>query len=350
MEELQSYSDVLKHLNEQNRKHHLLLGNGFSMAYDGSIFSYNALNDLISESDDAELKLIFEILKTQNFEIVMKQLDNYAEISNILGADQKLIDKVKMISLDLKTKLLNSITSLHPEQVFNISEAKSKSCAEFIKEYLQSDGNVFSSNYDLLLYWILMRNSDIKCNDGFGRYPENIDDSEFIPEGDITWSGLTWGKYKTTQNIYYLHGALPLFDTGSDIIKEEYNGNEYLLNSIKKRIEKGEYPIFVTAGDGDQKLYHIRHNQYLNYCYDTLCQIDGSLVVFGFGFGEFEKHIIKAINKAAHLRNESGNKLLSIYIGIFSQKDYNHIKSIESEFRCKVNLYDAKTANIWAEQ
>ena len=189
------------------------------MAYDSSIFSYNALNDLISESDDAELKSIFEILKTQNFEIVMKQLDNYAEISNILGVDQKLIDKVRTISLDLKTKLVNAITSLHPEQVFNIPEAKSKSCAEFIKEYLQSDGNVFSSNYDLLLYWILMRNNDIKCIDGFGRYPENIDDSEFIHEDDIEWSDLTWGKYKTTQNIYYLHGALPLFDTGSDIIK-----------------------------------------------------------------------------------------------------------------------------------
>lgn len=350
MEELQSYSDVLKHLNKQKRTHHLLLGNGFSVAYDSSIFSYNALNDLISESDDAELKSIFEILKTQNFEIVMKQLDNYAEISKILGADQKLIDKVRTISLDLKTKLVNAITSLHPEQVFNIPEAKSKSCAEFIKEYLQSDGNVFSSNYDLLLYWILMRNNDIKCIDGFGRDPEYIDDSEFIHEDDIEWSDLTWGKYKTTQNIYYLHGALPLFDTGSDIIKEEYNGSEYLLTSIKKRIEKGEYPIFVTAGDGDQKLYHIRHNQYLNYCYDKLCNIQGSLVVFGFSFGEFDKHIIKAINTAAHFGKKSGDKLYSIYIGIYSETDYKNIKSIESEFKCKVNLYDAKTANIWAEQ
>ena len=349
MEHLQSYSDVLKHLHEENRNHHLLLGNGFSVAYDNTIFSYNALNNLISQSDVKELISIFDILKTQNFEIVMKQLDNYAEISNVLGADQQLIDKVKKISLDLKTKLLDAITSLHPEQVFNIPEDQSKSCAEFLNEYLKSNGNVFSTNYDLLLYWILVRNKLESC-DGFGRYPENTDDGEFVHEDDIEWSDLTWGKYKAKQKIHYMHGALPLFDTGSDIIKVEYNGREYLLDLIKSKINNGEYPIFVTAGDGDQKLYHIRHNQYLNYCYDTLCQIEGSLVVFGFSFGEFEKHIIKAINIAAHWGKKSRNKLRSIYIGIFSEEDYKHIQSIKSEFKCRVNLYDAKTANIWAKQ
>lgn len=47
MEQIQSYSDVLKHLHEKKRIHHLLLSNGFSVAYDKKIFSYNALNNLI---------------------------------------------------------------------------------------------------------------------------------------------------------------------------------------------------------------------------------------------------------------------------------------------------------------
>ena len=67
----------------------------------------------------------------------------------------------------------------------------------------------------------------------------------------------------------------------------------------KKRINNKEYPVFVTAGDGKQKLAHILHNQYLNYCYKTLASIAGSLVVFGFGFGKYDEHIIEAINKAA---------------------------------------------------
>lgn len=51
MEKLQSYSDILTHLHSENREHHLLFGNGFSVAYDKGIFSYNALNSLILESD-----------------------------------------------------------------------------------------------------------------------------------------------------------------------------------------------------------------------------------------------------------------------------------------------------------
>ncbi len=49
-------------------------------------------------------------------------------------------------------------------------------------------------------------------------------------------------------------------------------------------MENGEYPIFVTAGDGQMKLKHILHNQYLTYCYESLCNAEGSLVTFGFNF------------------------------------------------------------------
>lgn len=38
-----SYSDVVKYLEKRKREKHLLLGNGFSIAYNPKIFSYNAL-------------------------------------------------------------------------------------------------------------------------------------------------------------------------------------------------------------------------------------------------------------------------------------------------------------------
>lgn len=43
VEDLPSYTDVVKYLNSKHRIKHLLFGNGFSMAYDPNIFSYNAL-------------------------------------------------------------------------------------------------------------------------------------------------------------------------------------------------------------------------------------------------------------------------------------------------------------------
>lgn len=91
-----------------------------------------------------------------------------------------------------------------------------------------------------------MRNEIPNCIDGFGRDLEN-DDGEYIPEEDREYSELRWGKHKDIQNIFYLHGALPIFDTGIDILKEEYDG-KYILDKIKMRMGKGNYPIFVTAG------------------------------------------------------------------------------------------------------
>ena len=89
------------------------------------------------------------------------------------------------------------------------------------------------------------------------------------------------------------------------------------------------------------------HNKYLTFCYDKLSTITGSLVTFGFNFGEYDEHIIDALNKATKFRKEDGGKLLSIYIGIYSEDDAKYIESIKGKFNCKVNLFDSKTAEIW---
>ncbi len=190
-----------------------------------------------------------------------------------------------------------------------------------------------------------MRN-DIKNNfDGFGRYAENYE--EFITEREIEYSCLIWGKHKEQQNINYLHGSLPLFDIGSVIVKEEYSEGKFLLKKINDRISKGGYPIFVTAGNGEEKLNHIMHNQYLTFCYNQLTEMQGSLITFGFNFGEYDSHIIDAINMAAKQGKRVSDRLWSIYIGVYSEKDIDHINRIKNKFKCKVNLYDAKTARIW---
>jgi hypothetical protein len=209
---------------------------------------------------------------------------------------------------------------------------------------LKTGGNIYSTNYDLLLYWVLMRNSIVEHVDGCGRELEN-DTGEFMKPEDQIWSELTWGKYRDKQNVFYLHGALPFFDSGVAVVKEEYDVYNYLLQKIGARMERGEYPIFVTAGDGQQKLKHITHNQYLTYCYDSFCQAKGSLVTFGFGFGPYDDHIIDAINRAA--KQKAPDKLWSVYIGVYSDSDKNHVEQVAGKLRCKVHIYDAKTADVW---
>lgn len=276
----------------------------------------------------------------------MQYLDSFSAVITALGGDATLKSRVDDASKKLKDSLLNAVRTLHPEHVFKIPEDQSRSCSNFLRRFLDTGGNIFSTNYDLLLYWVLLRNSIINHVDGCGRELENPGD-ELLPPEDQVWSELIWGKYKNEQNVHYLHGALPFFDSGPVVTKEEYDSHNYLLSKIGSRMERGQYPIFVAAGDGRQKLTHIAHNQYLSYCYNRLCRVDGSIVTFGFSFGESDQHLIDAINKATKFRAKSGGKLFSIYIGIFSDGDLKHIEGIADQFKCKVRVYDAKTANIW---
>lgn len=344
---LETFDDVRKSITaNRDREFHLLLGNGFSIAYDPTIFSYDALHEFITTLDDDLLSKLLGIIKTKTFELIMQQLDNFAALIDALGSDKRLKSKVEKAGKKLKQSLLDAIKALHPEHVFTIPQDKSNACARFLKTFLDSNGHIYTTNYDLLLYWVLMRNQIMRSVDGFGRDSENPD--EFMPEEELEYSELRWGKYKEKQDIFYVHGALPLFDTGVEIVKEEYDSQHYLLENISDRIDRGEYPIFVTAGNGREKLTHIMHNRYLSHCYDSLSTVSGSLVTFGFNFGEYDDHIIDAINIAAKHGRKSFPKLLSIYIGVYSDGDRHHIEKLANRFKCKVHIYDAKTANVWS--
>lgn len=343
--ELENYSDLISHVAKSKRKPHLLLGNGFSMAYDSEIFSYNALHKFIDELDNELLSRLFEIVNTKNFELVMQQLDNFCELIDTFDPKSVLRPKVEEASEALKESLLEAIEALHPEHVFKIPEEKSEACYGFLSHFLDGGGNVFTTNYDVLMYWVLMRNRHPGAIDGFGRDRENSD--EFVPEEELEFSELRWGRNKKGQNIHYLHGALPLFDTGIEVVKEEYDSEHYIMEKIKARMRRKEYPVFVTAGTSEQKLEHIMHNRYLTHCYDSLCEIEGTLISFGFNFGEYDEHIIAAINNAAKNGRKQPNKLWSIYIGVYSDEAKRHIERIVPKFKCKVRIFDAKTAPVW---
>lgn len=339
------FNEVISSLQKKRRNTSLLIGNGFSMAYDNAIFSYNALYDFLQSLDDALLTKLFGAIKTKNFEVVMQQLDTTIALLDAFGAEESVKQQILAASQRLKKGLLKSVKELHPEHVYKIPDAKSAGCADFLRLFLDSGGQIFTTNYDLLLYWVLMRQGTARHIDGFGRELENPVEAQ---QGEAEqWSDLIWGPNQAKQNIHYLHGALHLFDAGSEIIKEQYDWTGYLLEHITIRLDEGSYPIFVTAGNGDEKLEHIRHNRYLSYCYDRLSGVEGSLVTFGFNFGPYDMHIIDAINKAAKHGARAPDKLWSVYIGTYSDADVKHIESIRQKFQVKVQLFDAKTANVW---
>ena len=157
---LKSYQEVVKSLNSKKRPKHLLLGNGFSISYDKKIFSYNALTDFVAKTKNKLLQKLFSIIDTTNFETIMRELDLFYTIASEFSEDESLAKKILKARSALQKNLLDAISELHPEHVFKIPEKSSRKCAKFLKEYLDKDGHVFSTNYDLLLYWVLMSNQE----------------------------------------------------------------------------------------------------------------------------------------------------------------------------------------------
>ena len=346
-----TYEEVLT--NTKGRNRHLLLGNGFSINYNNQIFNYNKLAEYINETKDEDLIKIFKAVNKSNFEEIMEQIDITIKIISTFGNNQ-LITQLTKAKIKLKNTLIDAIDSMHPSNVFNVSETEANYCKDFLGPFLEKRNSIITTNYDLLLYWVLMKkNGDFeKFSDGFLR---NSDDNE-----------LTWGSNRFTQNIFYLHGALHLFDKGNTIVKEEYDNTNknWIKDRIDKRINENEYPIFVTAGSGNEKLKHIMHNGYLSNCYNHLKNIDGSLITYGFSFNNVDNHIIDAINNAAKnfteqpkkiidnsIQDTKLGKLFSIYIGVFTEEERQKMEYMAKNeiFKCKVYTYDINSVNLWRE-
>jgi hypothetical protein len=344
---LEDFSAVTASMKKNpSRSFHLLMGNGFSIAFDHKIFSYNALYEFVSKIDDKDLASILGAIEIKNFETIMQHLDSCTRIISAVNGDAALCNRIQAVSGKLKDGLLQAVKDLHPAHTFEVSDEQHECCAKFLSAFLRTGGAIYSTNYDLLLYWVLMRSGISEHVDGCGRDLEN---PEEVAKGeDEQWSELIWGKHRDKQNTFYLHGALQFFDARRRIVKEVYDKTNYLLEKISDRMARGEYPIFVTAGDGDQKLDQIMHNQYLAYCYERLCEITGSLVTFGFNFGDSDGHIIEAINTAANQGRKAANRLWSVYIGVYSEADKKRIESLAEKIKCKVHIFDAKTAPVWS--
>ena len=139
---LLTYDEVLQKIG-QAQKRHLLLGNGFSMAYDRNRFSFTSLlqstidKQIITEN--SKIHQIFQDNNTSDFEQVVKTLENTSKVIEIYTQDEELC----------KQLLVDIVTNNHPEKITEISDDKFNSTINFIKDY----NNIYSLNYDLLLYW-----------------------------------------------------------------------------------------------------------------------------------------------------------------------------------------------------
>jgi len=344
---LLTYDEVLEATKENKR--FLLLGNGFSMAYNRNRFSFTSLfqsavdKGLIDKQ--SPMYEIFKDFETTDFEEIIKNL----EISiKVLNAYQILEDDdARMIFNDvnkLKEHLVNIITNNHPSKITDITDEEFIHSANFIKNY----DRIYTLNYDLLLYWTTIKLDSFFEDNQIKNKKLEIKDGFYDPDKGHT-NYVTYANNNSTNkpNIFYLHGALHIFDKKDKIIKNTYKRTERALREqTLENLDNEIYPIFVSEGTSYQKKSKILHNAYLNHCYRSLKSIgskrkDDHLIIFGTMLKTNDEHIQDAIIE---------NSVKNIYIGVSSQDNIpeftSFVERANKRYK-KVYFYDYRSVRVW---
>ncbi len=347
-DKLLSYQNVLQLTNKNKRA--LLLGNGFSMAYNKDRFSFTSLLKSALEkriiTPDGPIHRAFKIFETSDFESIIRALE---ETNKVLSAyNYKKVPQFNEDAKRLQQHLIKVITNNHPEKSTDIKPSEYASCMEFIRQY----NKIYTLNYDILLYWVIMKLKE----------EGKPEDKELISDGFRDADGKEdYVVFKNTGDnsfgIHHLHGGLHLFNRGADVAKLTFSKTSIpLTEQITQHMNNNEYPVFISEGTSSAKEKKITHNPYLNHCYKSLAKLSRDLVIFGTGLKKNDEHIKKAIIES---------QCVNVYIGVANQDKKSEWAAFEHDFKSKkvfvgqgkgkkkigqernVYYYDYHTVDIW---
>ncbi len=321
----------------EGKKPHLLLGNGFSRACRDDTFSYQALYDqaeLSGLSKDA--RRAFTALGTTDFEQVMRMLKQAAKLAKEYKRP-KLAGVLDAHADEIREVLVRTIADNHPARPHDIAPQQYKACRSFLGHF----ADVYTLNYDLLLYWAVMQEElggDVEKDDGF-RQPEDG------PEDYVTWEV----QNTNSQRIHYLHGALQIFDAGAELQKYTWSNTQIaLIDQIRDALKADKYPLFVSEGTAESKLERIQHSGYLNRSYRSFANLGGALVIFGMSMAENDEHILRLLDRGKFKQiaiglhgsaSLAGNKRIAARAASFGTKRKGSTPTIV--------YFDASSAEVW---
>lgn len=325
---------------QRYNKRHLLLGNGFSIACRPDIFTYGRLYEQADFSKiSPTAKSAFEALDTQDFERVIKALRDSALVLKAYGGAPALVSQLLQDADGLRELLVQTIAESHPAWPGEIDEAEYAACRTFLTLF----NSVYTFNYDLLLYWTMMHTREGEApdsDDGFRAAEDNVDAPYVVWEPGQSHE----------QNMWFLHGALHVFDSGTEIQKYTWSKTGVrLIDQVRDALSRNYFPIFVSEGTSAEKYERIRHNDYLAKAYRSFEKIQGALFIFGHSLAENDDHYLKCIRKG---------KIAHLYVGLYGDPRSESNKFIirranqisdgrRGRVPLAVTYYDAATAKVW---
>lgn len=354
MTDVISFADAIAD-SVQFSKRHLLLGNGFSIACKPDIFHYASLFDEADFSSIPNARSLFAKLATQDFEIAIRALENGAAVLDVYDPSQAaLAGSMRVDAAALKDLLVSTVAQNHPNIPLDIPDDKFWACRRFLANFLgeQSNGYVFTLNYDLLLYWTLMHEDmpfgnplNLNTNDGFGN-DEDDPDTDYV-----VWQGETGAH---SASVHFLHGALHLFDAGHELQKYTWiRKQERLVDQARAAINADKFPLFVSEGTSRQKFSKIRHNAYLYQGLKVLTanadQGRHCFFIYGHSLAENDDHILRRLGRG---------RFPKLYVSLYGGPDSDANKTIiEKATRLaalrherrplQISYFDAASAQVW---
>jgi hypothetical protein len=323
-----SFDEAMTQIGD-GEKPSILLGNGFSLALRNDIFNYANLLEKADFGDrDPELRRLFKVSETYDFEAVMRSLIAAKAVLEAYGGNKTLVETIEQDVRRLKDALITAISATHPGRPADVSDVEFTAVRHFLSRF----DHVFTVNYDLLFYWARNQNNlppqNYRSDDGFRTRciwkPDN-------PE---------------PQKAHFLHGALHIFDSEAAIEKHAANNiGTGIIDLVRANLDVGKFPLFVAEPTSAKKKHRIEHNPYLAYCFRALQKNSGAFFIIGHSMDENDKHIFDELKQS---------KVNRFFVSIFGDEDNDanarvkanaiaYLKSGASQ----VTFFDAQSAPIW---
>jgi Domain of unknown function (DUF4917) len=262
----------------------IVLGNGASISV-WTDFQYASLFEQAKASGlfSAEDEELFNKLGAENFEEVLHSLSESIRVGKALG-QKRAADRRRRASI--QKALAKAVQRVHisagemPEKTF-----------EAIYEEMRNYRHVFTTSYDLILYWAAAKGGDTPFN---GIADFLWADGHSFDESTI-WLHPEW----TGTRLYFLHGALHLVILSDGTTRKRTSALGSLLDQFGERFrpDHAARPLVVTEASASDKLRRIDANDYLSYCWRTLRELDCPLVVFGHSLSAQDGHLVDALNE-----------------------------------------------------
>lgn len=315
---------------------HLLLGNGFSIGRDRAFGYPNLYRYVVQRAPD--FARYFPDPEHPNFEEALRSATNPADKTRIQNA------------------LIRAVAAVHPYNSLSLSDPDCINARAFLEHFIGRErpqiGCAFTTNYDLLLHWVISRQgktlatkqrTQLRAFDGFETNGEWVEGAK--------------------AQVYYLHGAVHIYQRPYNSLRRKFYTEmlryEDVLVPLKKQVSQllsaGDLPVFVAAGTAEEKRALQRGGRngrdYLQAARRRFVQVcslpQNVLFTFGHSFGESDDHISKTIAEGS---------IGTVYIGVFSPSDKARALALASswlEARCKtgapinVQAYDAAKCKVW---